>query len=358
MKQKTLENIYIRSFRKLMTPKYLHNKLPLPQSGQANILLSRSVVRNILDRKDKRLLVVCGPCSIHDLDSAREYANKLKKINGQLSDQLYIIMRVYFEKPRTVVGWKGLINDPDLNGSFNIEKGLYKARNFLLELARMNLPCAAEALDPVIPQYLGDLFCWIAIGARTSESQTHRELASGLSMPVGFKNSTDGSIDNALNAMKSSQSPHSFLGIDEHGEISVVETTGNPYGHLILRGGKKPNYDKSIINDIENNMKKAKELCNIIIDCSHANSFKNPKIQPVVLDDIIKQIKNGNNSIIGIMLESNLFEGKQSIPKNLADLAYGISITDACLSWDDTENLLKNLANSLKDILPARNIFK
>ncbi len=299
--------------------------------------------------------MVVGPCSIHDPRAAREYAARLATLAGELGDTLLLIMRVYFEKPRTTVGWKGLINDPYLDDSFHIEKGLYVARELLLEFAEMGLPAATEALDPITPQYLSDLITWAAIGARTTESQTHREMASGLSMPAGFKNGTDGSLDVAINALQSVSHPHHFLGVDPEGRISVMRTRGNRYAHVVLRGGGgRPNYDSVSIALCEKALREAGLALNIVVDCSHGNSNKDPALQTLVGEDCVNQIVEGNRSIAGLMLESNLEAGNQSIPADLAQLRYGVSVTDACIDWQSTEAALREWAARLRKVLPAR----
>ena len=308
-----------------------------------------------MDGKDNRLFAVVGPCSIHDTELALEYGKRLKALADQVGDHIFIIMRVYFEKPRTTVGWKGLINDPHLNGSFDIETGLRKARKLLIQLSELGLPLATEALDPISPQYLQDTITWTAIGARTTESQTHREMSSGLSSPVGFKNGTDGSLDVAVNAMKSVVSGHAFLGINPQGQVAITKTKGNQYGHVVLRGGGgKPNYDSVSIALCEQALEKAKLPTNIVVDCSHANSNKDHNVQPLVLDDIAHQIKDGNRSICGVMIESNINEGNQGIPDDLSQLKYGVSVTDACISWESTEKSLKKMADTLSGHLEGR----
>jgi 3-deoxy-7-phosphoheptulonate synthase len=300
-------------------------------------------------------MVVVGPCSIHDRDAAIDYATRLKALSDELNDTLYIIMRVYFEKPRTTTGWKGLINDPALDDSFDIEAGLKLGRTLLRDLLAMGLPTATEALDPITPQYLQDLICWSAIGARTTESQTHREMASGLSSAVGFKNGTDGSLDVAINALKSVKHPHRFLGINSEGVVSIFETRGNPYGHVVLRGGSNgPNYDSVNIAKCEAALTQAGLPSNIMVDCSHANSSKDHNVQPLVTRDISNQIVKGNKSILGLMLESHLHAGRQDIPADLTDLEYGVSVTDACMDWTTTEDSLRELANGLRSALRSR----
>ncbi len=283
-----------------------------------------------------------------------DYAQRLLKLRDEVDDTLFLAMRIYFEKPRTTVGWKGLINDPYMDDSFRIEEGLHRARELLVWLADLGLPAATEALDPITPQYLSDLFSWSAIGARTTESQTHRELASGLSMPVGFKNGTDGGLDVAINALHSVSRPHSFLGINQAGQVTVIQTRGNVCGHVILRGGGQPNYDSVNVRLCEEALRKAGLAENIMIDCSHGNSNKQPQLQPLVAENVANQILEGNRSITGIMLESNLHAGNQPIPNDLSQLKYGVSVTDACIDWETTERLLRELGQKLREILPRR----
>ena len=329
--------------------------MPLSDAAKATVLAGRQTVRNILDGKDHRLFVVIGPCSIHDPKAAHEYAERLKVLSAKVQDTLYLVMRVYFEKPRTTVGWKGLINDPDMNDSFDIEKGLHIGRRLLLDLNEMGLPCATEALDPNSPQYLQDLISWSAIGARTTESQTHREMSSGLSSPVGFKNGTDGGMTVAVNAMQAVQSGHSFLGLNADGQVAIIRTNGNPYAHVVLRGGNgKPNYDATSVAQAEAALPKAKVSGKIMIDASHANSNKDPYLQPLVLENVTQQILDGNQSIVGLMVESHLKGGRQDIPANLCDLEYGKSVTDGCIDWDTTEATLLKMHDALKDVLPNR----
>jgi 3-deoxy-7-phosphoheptulonate synthase len=316
---------------------------------------SRKVIQDILDRKDHRLFVVVGPCSIHDPVAAMDYARRLKELATELSDTLYIVMRVYFEKPRTTVGWKGLINDPHMDDSFKIEEGLHIGRQLLLDILELGLPTSTEALDPITPQYLQDLISWSAIGARTTESQTHREMASGLSSPVGFKNGTDGGLTVATNALNSVAKPHRFLGINSEGQVSVFTTRGNRYGHIVLRGGSSgPNYDSVHIRLCEQALDKAGVPRNIMVDCSHANSNKQPELQPLVVENVANQILEGNQSIVGLMIESHINAGSQSIPANLEELAYGVSVTDGCIDWETTAQCLRAMRNKLKDVLPGR----
>ncbi|MFM6958581.1 MAG: 3-deoxy-7-phosphoheptulonate synthase [Acinetobacter sp.] len=353
--QPDIDDVNIKSIQTLITPAELKADLPLSETASQTVLQGRATVRNILDGNDKRLFVVIGPCSIHDVKAANEYADRLKELSEKVKDTLYLVMRVYFEKPRTTVGWKGLINDPNMNDSFNIEKGLHIGRGLLLELNEKGLPCATEALDPNSPQYYQDLISWSAIGARTTESQTHREMSSGLSSPVGFKNGTDGGLTVATNAMQSVKHGHSFLGLNENGQVAIINTNGNPYAHVVLRGGNgKPNYDASSVADAEAALAKAKVSNKIMIDTSHANSNKDPYLQPLVLKNITEQILDGNKSIVGIMVESHLKGGRQDIPENLCDLVYGQSVTDGCIDWDTTERALLEMHEALKDILPNR----
>ncbi len=355
MSEQDLSNINVISQELLPTPEQIKNLLPLTPAAETTVLNGRKVLRRILDGQDPRLFVVIGPCSIHDIKAAKEYAEKLRQLAEQVQDTLVLVMRVYFEKPRTTIGWKGLINDPYMDDSFHIEKGLYLARELLLHLASIGLPTATEALDPITPQYLSDLVTWTAIGARTTESQTHREMASGLSTPVGFKNGTDGSLSVAINAMRSASRPHHFLGINQNGQCAVFHTRGNRYGHVVLRGGAgRPNYDPANIALCEKELLANGLATNIAVDCSHGNSSKDPGLQAQVADNCIKQILEGNTSLVGLMLESNLHWGNQPIPADLSQLKYGVSVTDACIDWPTTENLLLNARDKLKDVLPMR----
>lgn len=355
MTQSSVHNVNVTSQTTLIAPSALRASVPVDEATFDFVSSSRATISNILDRKDHRLIVVVGPCSIHDRVAAIDYATRLKSLAAELSDTLYIVMRVYFEKPRTTTGWKGLINDPHLDDSFDIEEGLKIGRTLLRDLLAMGLPTATEALDPITPQYLQDLISWSAIGARTTESQTHREMASGLSSAVGFKNGTDGSLDVAINALKSVKHPHRFLGINSEGVVSIFETKGNPYGHVVLRGGSNgPNYDSVNIAKCEHALASAELPKNIMVDCSHANSSKDHNIQPLVARDIANQIVKGNKSIVGLMLESHLREGRQAIPRDLNDLEYGVSVTDACINWADTQASLRELADAVRDALPQR----
>ncbi len=337
-----LENINVTSFAAMPTPAELHAKLPLTDAASATVTKGREDLRNILDRKDQRLFVVVGPCSIHDPVAGLDYARRLKVLQEEVKDTMLLVMRVYFEKPRTTTGWKGYINDPFMDDSFRVDVGMEKARQFLLDVCELGLPTATEALDPISPQYLGDLIAWTAIGARTTESQTHREMSSGLSTPVGFKNGTDGDISIAINAILSAANPHAFLGINGQGNVSVVRTRGNAYGHVVLRGGDgRPNYDSVSVTIAEQALAKAKLPANIVVDCSHANSYKKPELQPLVMTDVINQIVHGNKSLVGVMVESNIEAGNQKIPADLSELKYGCSVTDACIDWDTTATMLR-----------------
>ncbi len=344
-----LENINVTSFASMPTPEELHAKLPLTDKASDTVTKGRADLRAILERKDKRLFVVVGPCSIHDPVAGLDYARRLKALQEEVKDTMLLVMRVYFEKPRTTTGWKGYINDPYMDDSFRVDVGMEKARQFLLDVCELGLPTATEALDPISPQYLGDLIAWTAIGARTTESQTHREMSSGLSTPVGFKNGTDGDIGIAINAILSAANPHAFLGINSQGNVSVVRTRGNPHGHVVLRGGDgRPNYDSVSVAIAEQSLQKAKLPANIVIDCSHANSYKKPELQPLVMTDVVNQIVHGNQSIVGVMIESNIVAGNQKIPSDLSELKYGCSVTDACIDWDTTVHMLKEADRELR----------
>ena len=350
------EDLNVSSNEALITPEKLKTEMPLTGPALESVADARRTIFSILDRKDPRMFVVVGPCSIHDTEAALDYAKRLKILADKVADTLFIVMRVYFEKPRTSIGWKGLINDPYLDDSFKIEEGLRIGRRLLLDIVELGLPTSTEALDPISPQYIQDLISWSAIGARTTESQTHREMSSGLSSAVGFKNGTDGGLTVAVNAMQSVSSPHRFLGINPKGQVSVVTTTGNPYAHVVLRGGSNgPNYDSVHVSKCEKALAKGGVGGNIMIDCSHANSSKNPEIQPQVLSDITHQILRGNNSIIGVMLESFINSGNQPIPENLENLKYGVSVTDACMDWSTTERSILEMSEKLSKTLMTRN---
>ena len=348
MAEQRIENLNIISCTRLITPRELKEHLPIRERARESVIHGRETIKRILEREDKRLFIVVGPCSIHDPEAAIVYGKRLKALADRVSDRLLLVMRVYFEKPRSTVGWKGLINDPHLNGSFEIEEGLHIARRLLLDLAELGLPLATEALDPISPQYIQDLISWSAIGARTTESQTHREMSSGLSCAVGFKNGTDGSLAVAINALKSVIHPHNFLGIDPDGHVSTVSTAGNKYGHIVLRGGNgKPNYDSVNMAICEQELQQADVCPYIVVDCSHENSNKNPALQPLVAENVTNQILEGNDTIIGLMIESNINAGNQPIPENLADLKYGVSITDGCIDWETTESTILDIHSAL-----------
>ena len=351
----TTDNLNVVGLDDMPPPAQIKQELPLSDVAEATVQRGRAELTRILDRLDARLFVVVGPCSIHDPRAALEYAQRLRALAEEVGDVLLLVMRVYFEKPRTVTGWKGFINDPDMDDSFHIGQGMWRARELLLAFAELGLPTGSEALDPLSPQYLADLIGWYAIGARTTESQTHREMASGLSTPVGFKNGTDGGLDVAINAIRSARSPHSFLGIGPDGRTAIVRTRGNRLGHLVLRGGGgRPNYDTVSVRLAESALVKAGLAPNIVVDCSHSNSLKDPSLQPLVFMDCVHQIKEGNRSIVGLMLESHLHGGSQAIPADLAQLKYGVSVTDACIDWPTTAELLLRAAGELRSVLPAR----
>lgn len=344
------ENLNIAAFDPMPSPEEIIARVPLTERAAQTVVAGRRALGEILDRKDPRLFVVIGPCSIHDPEAGLDYARRLKKIADEVADTMLIVMRVYFEKPRTSVGWKGYINDPYMDDSFRIDEGMEKARRFLLDVNEIGLPAATEALDPIAPQYYGDLIAWTAIGARTSESQTHREMSSGLSTPVGFKNATDGDLSVATNAILSASHPHSFLGINAKGMTSIVRTRGNRHGHVVLRGGGgRPNYDSVSIKLAEQALEKAKLPQNIVVDCSHANSWKKPELQPLVMKDVVHQIREGNRSIVGTMVESFIEAGNQSIPADLSQLKYGCSVTDGCVDWDSTEAMLREAHRVLSE---------
>jgi 3-deoxy-7-phosphoheptulonate synthase len=332
--------------KELISPSELIKQLPMTEDAINTVVKTRSDIINILNGKDKRLLLIVGPCSIHDINSAHEYAKKLLKIKEKVEKNILIIMRVYFEKPRTVIGWKGLINDPDLDNSFDINKGIKIARKLLINLAEAGIPAGHEYLDLISPQYISDVICWGAIGARTTESQSHRELASGLSCPVGFKNGTNGSIQIAVDAIKAASKAHNFLSVTKEGKSAIFSTRGNKDCHIILRGGKTINYQQKDVTDVSDLLIKNKLSNNIMIDASHANSQKDHAKQRIVIQDISDQISKGNNSICGVMLESNLIEGRQDIGKK-EDLVYGQSVTDACIGWNETEELIEMLNNAI-----------
>lgn len=341
------DDLRIRKTNELLSPEQLLAEIPLSAAAAGCVSGARAGIHNVLAREDDRLVVIVGPCSIHDPAAALEYGARLKEQADALAGELLVIMRVYFEKPRTTVGWKGLINDPDLDDTFQINKGLRLARQLLVDLAEMGLPAGTEYLDLISPQFLADLVAWGAIGARTTESQTHRELASGLSCPVGFKNATDGDIQVAVDAIKSASNPHHFLSVTKQGHSAIFETAGNQDCHVILRGGKHPNYDMFSVDDARAMLEKAGLAARIMVDASHANSRKQPARQIDVTNDIATQIARGNNDIFGVMLESNLVEGRQNVVAG-EPLTYGQSITDACINWEDTELLLKTLSQAVQ----------
>jgi 3-deoxy-7-phosphoheptulonate synthase len=342
-----IHNTNIASEAAITSPSDLSKKLPITQKGKRNIMVGREVVSDILSGKDSRFMVIVGPCSIHNIEAAKEYAHKLKALSEELKGSLYIVMRVYFEKPRTTIGWKGLISDPDMDNSLDVDKGLYQSRKFLTWLADLGIPAATEALNPITPQYLADLISWCAIGARTTESQTHREMSSGLSMTVGFKNGTDGNLKMAVNAIKACSSPQSFLGINDKGQISTFKAKGNKSAHIILRGGIKPNYHSEDVERCEKLLQQNNLPERIMVDCSHDNSNQDYRLQGNVVEEISSQIVAGNKSIFGIMLESNLFSGNQKILDNQNEMKYGVSVTDGCIDWEETQTVLRNLAGTL-----------
>ncbi|MDD4353791.1 MAG: 3-deoxy-7-phosphoheptulonate synthase [Candidatus Nanoarchaeia archaeon] len=338
------QNIHIESIKPIITPNELKEKLFISKKISQEIINYRNIIKNIINQNDPRIMAIVGPCSIHNPDKTINYAKKLFKLHQKYKDKIFILMRVYFEKPRTTIGWKGLINDPDLNGTCNISKGLYIARELLIKISEIGLSIATEMLDPISPQYTSDLISWASIGARTTESQVHREMASGLSMPIGYKNGTDGGLGVAISALKVAKHSHSFLGTNELGQTSIIKTKGNPHGHLILRGGKNgPNYNFENVEKAIDKLKRTDLNSSIVVDCSHANSSKNYLNQVQVLHNVIDQIGAGNKNIIGFMLESNINEGNQKIPLDLAQLKYGVSVTDACINWETTENLLEEI---------------
>ncbi|MFZ5806804.1 MAG: 3-deoxy-7-phosphoheptulonate synthase [Verrucomicrobiota bacterium] len=340
---KAIHNVNIKERVRLVTPKHLKDELPLTEASTNTVFECRETIKRILKKEDPRLLVVIGPCSIHDPVGAMDYAQRLNALRNELRDRMEMVMRVYFEKPRTTVGWKGLIDDPHLDGTHDIEEGLHIARRLLLDITNIGMPTATEFLDPIIPQYTAELVSWASIGARTTESQTHRQMASGLSMPIGYKNSTEGEIQVAVDAMKAAYSSHSFVGMDQDGITSIFRTTGNPYGHVILRGGRRStNYDEKSLHQAEQALIKAGLPPAIMVDCSHANSAKQPARQEIVWQSVLEQRARGNKTIIGMMIESNIHEGCQPIPQNLAELRYGISITDPCIDWPTTERILRD----------------
>jgi len=342
-----IENLNVSEEQLIITPTELKELYPLSEKHIETLYEGQETIKNILKGEDKRTIAIVGPCSIHDIKSAKDYALKLKDLAEELKDDLFILMRVYFEKPRTTVGWKGLINDPELNNTCEIEKGLKQARELLVYIAELGLPVAGEALDIVTPQYIQDLFSWTAIGARTTESQSHRNMASGLSSVVGFKNGTNGNIDIALNAMQAVGAPQNFVSINPEGKVAVVRTLGNPNTHIILRGGQKPNYKAEDISFVEVKLAENGIKSRIMVDCSHANSYKQADKQEIVLKSLADQIVAGNQSIMGFMIESHLNFGKQSIPEDKSKLKYGVSVTDECLDLESTERILRDFCDRI-----------
>ena len=338
-----LTNLRVREVKPLISPAKLRQEIPLEVQAERTVRKSREEVEAVLEGKDSRALIILGPCSIHERDAALEYAGQIARMRQELGDKLLLVMRFYFETPRTTVGWKGLINDPHLDGSLDLEGGLKAGRKLLAEINEMGVPAGTEFLDPIVPQYLADLVSWAAIGARTTESQTHREMASGLSMPVGFKNGTDGSLQVAVDAMLSAKAAHAFVGIDAQGATSVIRTTGNHSTHLVLRGGRdRTNFDPASLTSARDSLRKHGLPERVMVDCSHANSGKEPTQQETAWKSVIEQKKSGTPGILGLMLESHLQEGRQNIPANgLAGLQYGVSVTDACMGWKQTESLLR-----------------
>ena len=348
MQKTPTRNIRVESMQPLDPPSEFLNRLPVNPTVEQTVLDGRYQLQQVIRGQDERLVVIVGPCSIHDENAALEYAEKLYDLSVKLDDRLLIAMRVYFEKPRTTVGWKGLVYDPNLDDTFNISDGLNRARKLLLKIGSIGLYACTEFLDPIVPQYIADLISWAAIGARTTESQTHRQMASGLSMPVGFKNATDGSTQVAVDAIVSSMSSHGFLGIGENGQACMVRTTGNPYSHMVLRGGRNgPNYDKKSIDEALKQLDESGVRSNLIVDCSHGNSNKDHERQSVVFRDVVRQRIEGQKGIFGCMLESNLFPGSQNLSSDPTSLKYGVSITDACVGWEETEKLLRWAYNEL-----------
>jgi 3-deoxy-7-phosphoheptulonate synthase len=352
-----IDNVNVESMLEIPSPQEVQERLPLTEAAARTVLAGRGALRAILERQDPRLFVVVGPCSIHDPDAALEYAHRLGRLAREVRETLVLVMRVYFEKPRTATGWKGFVNDPRMDDSFRIDEGLGRARSLLMELAELGLPGGSEALDPICPQYLAELIAWYAIGARTTESQTHREMASGLSAPVGFKNGTDGGLEVAVNAIRSAALPHGFLGVNGSGRTSVIRSRGNRYGHLVLRGGGgRPNYDTVSVRLAEQALERAGLPLNIVVDCSHANSMRDYALQPLVFNDCVHQILEGNRSIVGLMLESNLEAGSQAIPEDRSRLRYGVSVTDGCIGWSTTEEVLRRADRALRGVLATRAI--
>jgi 3-deoxy-7-phosphoheptulonate synthase len=350
----TTSDLHVVETRPLVPPFVLHRDQPISESCAATVQRCRQAIQAILHGPDPRLLVIVGPCSVHDVAAAKEYAAAIAPLRQRHAAELEVVMRVYFEKPRTTVGWKGLINDPHLDGSYDINTGLRLARDLLLHVNGMGLPAATELLDPIVPQYIADLISWTAIGARTTESQTHREMASGLSMPIGFKNGTDGSVSTAIHAMQAAAGPHHFLGINKEGQASIVSTTGNPDGHVVLRGGKRgTNYHPEAIEEVAAALERDALPSRVMVDCSHGNSNKDYRRQGEVLRQVAEQVRGGSRHVMGVMLESHLVAGSQKIPTDLDALTYGQSITDACIDLATTAQLLGELATAVREARPA-----
>lgn len=349
------QDLHVVASEPLLTPAELKTAMPMSEAAVQTVVQTRNAIKKILLRKDPRMLLVVGPCSIHNKDLALDYAKRLQALSEEVGDKFLIIMRVYFEKPRTTVGWKGLINDPHLDGQTDIAHGLRLAREILNEIAHLGMGAATEFLDPFVPQYIADQVSWAAIGARTTESQTHREMSSGLSMPVGFKNNTDGNLHVAVNAMKSCKAMHSFLGITQEGQAAIIKTTGNKWSHVILRGGKgQPNYDPVSVREAIATLESAGVSPMVMIDCSHENSNKKPELQPVVLESVIEQRIDGTEGIIGAMIESNIEAGNQKVGDDPASLQYGVSITDPCIDWPTTERIIRDAHKKLGETLTAK----
>jgi 3-deoxy-7-phosphoheptulonate synthase len=349
------ENLNVLAVEMMPSPDEIKARLPLTERAVTTVVSGRRAIEAILDGRDQRLFVVVGPCSIHDPVAGLDYARRLRALAEEVSDTLVLVMRVYFEKPRTSLGWKGFINDPRMDDSFRIDEGMERARRFLLDVNELGLPAGTEALDPISPQYYGDLVTWTAIGARTAESQTHREMSSGLSTPVGFKNSTDGDLDAAVNAILSAGQPHAFLGINFQGRSAIFRTRGNRYGHMVLRGGGgRPNFDTVSIWLAEEELARAGLAKNLVIDCSHANSWKKAELQPLVMRDVVHQIREGNRSVVGLMVESFIEAGSQPIPQDLRTLRYGCSVTDPCVGWETTLEMIRTAREELRPVLEHR----
>ncbi len=338
------DNLNIKQFKPLITPRRLKDEFPITEQAARLVADSRNIIQDILLNRDERRMVIAGPCSLHDCKATLEYAERLRKLQDEVKNRILIIMRAYFEKPRSTLGWKGMIYDPHLDNSYDIEEGLRQARGLLFAIAKIGVPIATEFLDPIVPQYLADLVSWAAIGARTTESQIHRQMASGLSMPIGFKNSTDGNLTTAINAVKAASSAHSFIGVDRNGQVVIAETSGNKYCHLVMRGGTNcPNYSSEYVAFANVLLRKAGIATGVVIDCSHANSRKDYKRQRLVFLDVAEQIHQGNRLIAGIMLESFLNEDRQQFDKP-ENLKYGVSLTDSCIGWEETEELIRRLS--------------